>query len=137
MKTVIDTNVLISGIFFTGPPSKILDACFTGMHEMVVSPEILEEYVRVGTAFGKQRSNTGFERVIALILSVSLLVETKPGTIQVCVDPDDDKFIQCALSAGASHIVSGDRHLLAVSSQEGIEVMRPREFVNKYIKENI
>ncbi len=101
MRIVIDTNVLISGAFFSGPPSRILDACSAGRHEMVVSPEILEEYIRVGSEFSSQRANFDFERFLALLLSGSLLVEAVPGPSQICADPDDDKFIHCALAAGA------------------------------------
>ena len=115
MRIVVDTNVLVSGAFFSGPPSRILDACFAGQHEMVVSPKILDEYLRVGSQFSKQRPNTDFERFLGLMLSVSLLVEDVTESLQICADPDDDKFIHCALAAGDTHIVSGDRHLLEVS----------------------
>ena len=47
MKIVLDTNVLVSGIFFTGPPSKILRAWSRGKVQLVVTPEILDEYRRV------------------------------------------------------------------------------------------
>jgi predicted nucleic acid-binding protein len=47
VKIVLDTNVLVSGIFFTGPPSKILRAWSRGKVQLVVTPEILDEYRRV------------------------------------------------------------------------------------------
>jgi predicted nucleic acid-binding protein len=48
MRIVLDTNVFVSGVFFSGPPYDILNAWRDGRVEIVVSPEILEEYVRVG-----------------------------------------------------------------------------------------
>ena len=48
MRVVLDTNVLVSGIFFSGPPAKILAAWADGRFEMVASVEILAEYRRVG-----------------------------------------------------------------------------------------
>ncbi len=51
----------------------------------------------------------------------------------VCEDPDDDKFIACALASGSTVIVSGDKHLLKVSGYQKIEVLKPREFVNRYL----
>jgi putative PIN family toxin of toxin-antitoxin system len=99
---------------------------------MVVSPEILEEYIRVGSEFSSQRANFDFERFLALLLSGSLLVEAVPGPSQICADPDDDKFIHCALAAGAPYIISGDRHLLDVSGHGGVQVIRPREFVEEH-----
>jgi uncharacterized protein len=48
VRIVLDTNVFISGVFFSGPPYKILEAWRDGRIALVVSPEILEEYYRVG-----------------------------------------------------------------------------------------
>lgn len=47
MRIILDTNVLVSGIFFSGPPRKILDAWTDGLLQIVLSLEILEEYRRV------------------------------------------------------------------------------------------
>ena len=45
---VIDTNVFISGVFFTGPPYQILEAWRNAKIRIVISPDIFEEYRRVG-----------------------------------------------------------------------------------------
>jgi predicted nucleic acid-binding protein len=50
----------------------------------------------------------------------------------ICDDPDDDKFLACALASESRIIVSGDKHLLKVSGYKGIEVLRPRKFLEKY-----
>lgn len=47
MKIVLDTNVLISGIFFTGPPYQILKAWRDRKFQIILSAEILFEYRRV------------------------------------------------------------------------------------------
>ena len=47
MRIVLDTNVFVSGIFFTGPPHQILEAWRDGKVQLLVSPSILEEYHRV------------------------------------------------------------------------------------------
>jgi len=52
---------------------------------------------------------------------------------KVCDDPDDDKFLACALVSGCKLIVSGDKHLLKVSGFGNIEILRPRDFVEKYL----
>ena len=131
---VIDTNVMISGVFFSGPPSIILDACFMGRHKLVLSPEIIDEYRSVGAEFSRRHPNEDFDRLLALLLSASLLVEAVSGNEKFCVDPDDDKFFHCALAAKATHIVSGDHHLIQASGKAGIHVVRPRVFVEKYIE---
>ena len=54
MRLVLDTNVLISGVYFSGPPYEILDAWRRGKIEFVVSIEILDEYRQVGEQLAKQ-----------------------------------------------------------------------------------
>jgi predicted nucleic acid-binding protein len=51
-----------------------------------------------------------------------------PGPI--CDDPDDDKFIACAISGKVKIIVSGDKHLLKLSGFNGIVIIKPKEFVD-------
>jgi predicted nucleic acid-binding protein len=54
LKVVMDTNVFISGVFFSGPPFQILKAWQSGKFELVVSQEILDEYRRVGEILGEE-----------------------------------------------------------------------------------
>jgi len=54
MRIVLDTNVFISGIFFTGPPYQILKAWRDGRVQLLVSPSILDEYQRIGTQLALQ-----------------------------------------------------------------------------------
>jgi len=51
----------------------------------------------------------------------------------VCRDPDDDKFIACALASKSKLIVSGDKHLLKVSGFRGVRILKPRDFVDTYL----
>lgn len=55
----------------------------------------------------------------------------------VCKDPDDDKFIACALASKSNLIVSGDKNLLMVSGFKGVRVLKPREFVETYISSSL
>jgi predicted nucleic acid-binding protein len=52
----------------------------------------------------------------------------------VCSDPDDDKFLACAIAGGSKIIVSGDKHLLKISGFQGIEILKPQELVNRYLR---
>jgi putative PIN family toxin of toxin-antitoxin system len=131
VRIVVDTNVLISGIFFSGTPSVLVDACFTGEFELVVSPDVLAEYTRVGEEFTGKKPNVDFARFMELLVDSALLVEAPALDEGVCADPDDDKFIACAMSGGTKIITSGDKHLLAVSGYAGIEILRPRQVLEK------
>jgi len=133
MKIVLDTNVLVSGIFFSGAPSKILEAWDEGAFELVISPEILEEYRRVVEELSSQYPSVEAGRIINLILLRSQICMSKPLVAQVCTDHDDDKFLACALAAGVLIVVSGDKSLLKASGYNGVEVIRPREFADEHL----
>jgi len=47
-------------------------------------------------------------------------------------DPDDDKFIECALSCDADFIISGDKHLLKMKEYAGIKIFKAKEFLSVF-----
>src|SRR5437763_1785742 len=112
MRVVLDTNVLVSGVFFGGLPNQILRAWRDKRIEMIVSPEILEEYRRIGEELSLERSNIDFRPILDFIVQHAEVVAAPSLPEQVCEDPDDDKFLACALASGSKLIVSGDKHLL-------------------------
>ena len=133
MRVIIDTNVLISGIFFGGPPAKILKTWHGGELQLVVSPEILEEYYEVCERISVRYPGIETARILVLIGRNSLVVDSPPLADQVSRDADDDKFIACALASDTRTIISGDNDLLTVSGYESIQVVTPRIFVDGYI----
>jgi len=100
---------------------------------MVLSPEILTEYRRVGESFSTKHPNPVFEEMLRLLINQALIVDAPDLQKQLCRDPDDDKFIACALAVGAEVIVSGDNDILSLSDRLSITVMSPRDFVDKYL----
>jgi predicted nucleic acid-binding protein len=62
------------------------------------------------------------------------IVFAKDSAKLVCDNPDDDKFIVCAIAGNCAIIVSGDKHLLRVSGHKGITVLKPMEFVDSHLK---
>lgn len=135
MRVVLDTNVLISGIFFSGPPTQILHAWRTRKVELALSTEILAEYQRVGERLAQQYPGVEVHAILGLILQNAELIQA-PGLAEpVCRDPDDDKFLACALASKTNIIVSGDGDLLAVSGYHGIQVLTPKAFVTDYLDE--
>lgn len=134
MKLIIDTNVFVSGIFFSGPPFMILDAWRHNIVSLILSPEILDEYRRVGEKLAAKFPGVDIEPWIELILLKTSLVDAPALAERVCDDPDDDKFIACALASKTKLICSGDKHLLDVANYRGITIMNPRSFVEKYLK---
>jgi putative PIN family toxin of toxin-antitoxin system len=135
VKVVLDTNVVVSGLFFGGVPGQVLSAWNAGGFALVLSASILAEYREVGSELSAKNSDLDFESFAALLVMNSQVVDA-PQYFEspVCFDPEDDKFLSCAAVSGAQIIVSGDRQLLAVSGWNGISVVRPRDFVERYLK---
>ena len=136
MKVVIDTNVLISGLFFGGVPARVLAAWTDGRVMLVVAPDILHEYRRVGLELAKGRAPliAALDALLAIIAVHATVVNATPLSTAVSEDPDDDKFLAAAIASGATLIVSGDKHLLRVSGWNDVVVLKPRQFVDQYLR---
>ena len=133
MRVVLDTNVLISAIFFSGPPSRILSAWIDDRFDLVVSTDILTEYREVTGRIGHEFSGVDLAPVLDRIAVHALLVIPVKLPDDACTDRDDIKFLECAVACGANCIVSGDRALLKSSGYGGIDVVTPRQFVQHYV----
>ena len=135
MRVVLDTNVLVSGIFFGGVPGQILSAWVAGELLLVLSPAILDEYRRVGRELGirHREVTTSFEAILSLITMNAMIVDAAPLDEPVSDDPADDMFLAAALASHASIVVSGDRDLLRVSGWQGIVVLTPRRFHDRFL----
>jgi uncharacterized protein len=134
LKVVIDTNVLISGIFFSGPPSEILKAWRKGNIQFVLSSEIADEYVKVAKILANDFPGIDTNSILTLILTNSEIIQAPAMPHQVCEDPDDDKFLACALAGKCSVIISGDKHLLKLSGFRRIDILTSRIFIERYLK---
>jgi putative PIN family toxin of toxin-antitoxin system len=65
--------------------------------------------------------------VLSPLFSSLNLIETETEVV-ICRDPDDDKFIECAIDAKALYIVSGDNDLLTIKEYEGIQIITAKDF---------
>lgn len=128
MNVVLDANVLISGIFFGGQPRAVLDAWAESRFELLITPSILDEYVRTCDRLSVSYQGLEYHSVSATIIGRGQLVPDATASGAITSDPDDDKFMLCARDHDAV-IVSGDRHLLDSSGREGVRVMRPQDFL--------
>ena len=133
MRVVLDTNVLVSAIFFSGPPSRILSAWLEDKFDLVVSAEILGEYRRTAGRFAGRFPDVDLGGVLDRIARHALLVVPVRLPDDACADRDDVKFLECAAAAGAQYVVTGDRALLRASGYDGIEVVTPRRFLEQHL----
>ena len=127
-RVVFDTNVWISGLLWRGKPYECLLLAKASVIHAVYCDETLEELTR------KLQGVFGFapDRLQAVeneVRKTAMRVEIKGDLHVVSRDPDDDKFVECAVVADADIIVSGDRHLLDLRVIQGVRVLTPAQFL--------
>lgn len=128
-KAVVDTNVVVSGIFWKGTPYEILKAWREGRFRLVLSPVIFGEYRRVLYEMTQKHASPALTAILATIESHSETVEPASFGRRVCSDPDDDKFLEAAVAAQARYVVSGDAALLRVKNYGDVQVVKPAQFL--------
>ena len=132
MRIIVDTNVFISGLFWSGPPSKIMEMWEARKLSLVLSDEILEEYKRVAFYLQGKYPLVNLAPFINLLIFHSEFYIPAKLSERVCKDPDDDKFISCALAGSVNIIISGDKKLLNASGYQGISIITPSLFLKKF-----
>ena len=132
MRIVVDTNVIISGVFFGGAPRQILNAIVISKVTACATTEIVDEYLEiVDEMVSRKQGNINKNILSPLIHSLEMI---EPRTqVNLSRDPDDDKFLGCAKDAKALYIVSGDKDLLVLERYENIEIITAREFCDRYL----
>lgn len=132
MKVVIDTNVLMSGIFFKGNPNRVLAALDENQFEACANENIVIEYKEVLKRLKKKLKRTPSNDLFQTFIDRLNIFEAK-SNIKICRDPDDDKFIECALDSKALYIVSGDKDLLSIEEYNGVKIITVAEFCEHYL----
>jgi len=131
LRVVLDTNVLMSGIFFGGIPGRLLIGWREKMIQFVVSDDILDEYRQVAIRLSERYPEIDISNIVDILAQQSERVEARPLSEPVSVDPDDDKFLACAFAGGVDRVVSGDSDLLSVQEFRGIPILTPRAFMDE------
>ena len=133
-RVVIDPGVLVSA--FISPrkaaPALLVDAFLDGHFEMLVSPELIAELTDVlgREKFATHAADGRAAAFIAVLLDRAEMVEdTAPGSLETA-DADDDYLLALAQAHDADAVVSGDRHLLDVTSSD-LPVFTPREMADR------
>jgi uncharacterized protein len=101
---------------------------------IVISQEILDEYRRVGSILSGQFPAIDILPIIKLVTVEAEIFSSYTLPEQVCNDPDDDKFLACAIAGKCKLIISGDKHLLQASGFKGINIIKPRNFIDNYLR---
>jgi len=126
---VFDTNILLSALLSSnGNPFRCLALAKIRQIESVTCQQILDEFAEkllLKFKFSDEMTQAAVDEVRGF----SRLVEISATLKAVLADADDDMVVECAVVGGATHIVTGDRHLLTLTAYESIAIVKAAEFV--------
>ena len=128
MKVVFDTNVIVAGVVATGLCHELIEQHLP-RHEPLLSSPLWGELVRTLVAkFDLEPVDLPF---LGLYRQLATWVEPRKLSPGVCRDPADDWVLATALVGGASVIVTGDDDLLSLDAHGEVEILTPREFLER------
>ncbi|HTE84975.1 MAG TPA: putative toxin-antitoxin system toxin component, PIN family [Dehalococcoidia bacterium] len=135
LRTVVDTNLFVSGLIRTRtPPNELLRAWVLQAFSLVTSAEIRAEVADViqRPKFARYQFDARLIADILQALDMSEIVEPLAGVPIHCRDPKDDLVLASALSSGADYIVTGDKDLLVLDGEPALGELRivtPEQFL--------
>ena len=138
LRVVIDTNIFISS-FFGGIPREIINLWKTEKIKLCLTQKIIEEYLEVLNRLGLKDKQEINKLTLLFAEGFSSIFTTKTPSLKIVEDdPDDNKFIECAVALNSKIIISGDKHLKDIKKYVDIEIMSPKKFIafhnkNKFV----
>jgi putative PIN family toxin of toxin-antitoxin system len=125
MKVIIDTNVFVSGIIWSGKPAQIVSKWLSGEFELILLAELLGEYLEIIERLSKNPELASQWRD-TLIKRATFVSVTQ--TVDICRDPDDNFILALGLASKADYLITGDRDILAISPFP-IKIVSPAGFL--------
>jgi len=134
-KVVFDTNTLISGLLWDGNEARLIEKAERKEIQLFISQKLIDELEGVlkRKKFLKRlegKECTVNEAVVKIVL-IATLIEPTYKIKAIEEDPDDNRVLECAVSAKVDVIVSGDSHLLNLRNYSGIDIVSAREFIKR------
>lgn len=136
MRLVLDTNTIVSGFLWKGPPHRLLNVAKTRRDiTLHTSPRLLAELAdvlsrdKLAAAVAATRRTP--DALMRQYLDIAQVVTPATVALVIPADPDDDHVLACALVAKADLIISGDRHLLQLQHYQEIPIVTAGEAVRR------
>ncbi len=129
-RVVLDTNCLLASISRRSRRHRVWQSFVAGDYDLCVTTEILAEYEEIiGRLVSPFAANLVIEAILRAPNTVRIEASFRFGLITA--DPDDNKFVDCAIVANAEYIVSNDSHfdVLATISFPHVFVLKLDEFL--------
>lgn len=134
MRVVIDTNVFVESLSRTSQYHAIFQSLVQGSFWVCVSTSIMLEYEEIVYALHRKENA---DRLIDFLAISPFVIPVEP-TYRfnlITVDPDDNKFADCAIAANADYVVTSDHHfdVLKYIDFPKVHVIHPEEFIKQYL----
>ena len=126
MKVVLDTNIIISGIFWKGPPNAILNLWLKDKIQAVATKAILNEYIG---SLKNMDTNPELLNQWSVFILENIELTKDQSIFKICRDPDDNKFLNCTMSAEADYLITGDKDLLSLKDKVSVKIVSAQEFL--------
>jgi putative PIN family toxin of toxin-antitoxin system len=130
VKAVLDTNILVSALFWRGAPYRCVVVAEAGLFELIIADAIMDEFAEV-LAEKFLLSREEIAEAVGFIQKIGRTVDISGKLRAVKADADDDKFLEAALAAGAEYVVSGDRHLLQLGKFQHVKILTAQTFLDR------
>ncbi|MCI0553527.1 MAG: putative toxin-antitoxin system toxin component, PIN family [Anaerolineae bacterium] len=128
-RVVLDTNIFVS-MALGGQVGKINDEWRAGKFILVVSNEIVSEYLDVLQRPKLHLKSRTIATIVNRIYRKAEFVAPEEKIFVVLADTSDNKFIEAAIEGKTDYIVSGDKHLLDLKEFQSIPIITAREFLD-------
>ncbi|MBS7649444.1 MAG: putative toxin-antitoxin system toxin component, PIN family [Thermoproteota archaeon] len=129
LKVVLDTNILVSAWLWEGNESKIVELIENGLVIGYTSPQLIQEFEKV---MNYPKFRLSEDEIVSAVGYYQIVLKTiEPKTIIKIIrdDPADNRVLECAFSAKAHAIITGDKHLLALGEFKNIKILTSTEFL--------
>lgn len=133
-RAVLDSNVIVSGLGWSGAPARIVEAVLAGELVLVTSSPLLAELRRV-LAYPKLAKVIPDGPRLADLVEMSSVVVEPMDAFAVVEDESDNRILEAAVAASVDYIVSGDDHLLTLGIFQDIPILTPAEFVRTVLSQ--
>jgi putative PIN family toxin of toxin-antitoxin system len=128
MRVVLDTNVLVSAIL-GGTSGRVLDLWRAGKFELVLTVEVVKEYFEVLKRPKFKLPPEVTASIGAFLYRKGIFVTPEEKILAITDDPKDNKFLEAAVAGEAEVLVSGDHHLLSLSTFRSVRILSINQFL--------
>jgi len=131
VRIVADTNTVVSGLLWSGPPQQLINAArekrITLYSSLALAAEFAEVIGREQFARRIRAAKLSAAELVADYARLANLVVPADINPAVAGDPDDDQILACALAANVDAVVSGDKRLRNLKTYQGIRIISATE----------